>query len=115
MSAAGCSPALLDREVVRQPSNRPPTRLPTHPPYLPFPTTCSREHICWPPTNYSLESRCRFFQNHCAELPPPQRRLARAQQCRVDLMQRWLEGKVTAQQAAEEESLIQQALAQPAA
>ncbi|PRW44346.1 hypothetical protein C2E21_6566 [Chlorella sorokiniana] len=73
-----------------------------------------RERICWPPANYTTDFKRAHFERFCARLPLPARRLARAQQQRVDLMQRWLEGQVTDQQAAEEERLIQQAVGRPA-
>ena len=72
------------------------------------PSSRSRERICWPPTNYSPEAQCRYVERFCASLPPPQRRRAHAQQRRICLMQRWIAGQLTVQQAAEEERRIQQ-------
>lgn len=78
------------------------------------PATRRRECICWPPSHYALESKRRYFYDFCARLPPPQRRQAHAQQWRVYLMERWLIGEINARLAAEEEHLVQQALAQRA-
>lgn len=76
------------------------------------PSWRSRERICWPPTNYSPDAQRRYVEQFCASLPEPQRRRARAQQQRIQLMQRWIAGWTTVQQAAEEERRIQQGLDQ---
>lgn len=86
-----------------------------HPPIsthrLPPPASLRREHIRWPPSNYSSEAQRSYLEAFCSSLPPAEQRVARAQLRRVQLMQRWLAGELTTQQAAEEERRIQQAAA----